>query len=216
MKSEFLRRLFYTTAVALLLLGGACVAPAHVGAQQSQSTETITLLIDATSPTGLKISGSVVITRHFGSGPANDDFTFAGMIDGKQANVAGSGSESWSAGGQAQISLDSITQWNAPAARPGTGISLNLVQDAGNVATLNGIPVALNAKLLPPGSGNASYMVTNAGQGTAMIYSLPRTGSGPDGMRPMDVAMLLSAAGTVFLALGIHLGRNHKRRKSPR
>lgn len=179
--------------LALFALALCCAAAVHAPQRASAQPgqETVTAQINITLPTGEQVTGAIVNRRQLGSA-VRSTWTFSGMASGQPVQAAGTATERWLGGGQLEIAMETITSYQVgskPSATnpdgtpyvPSPLLQTVLIADVGNgVLTVRGIPLAisagsLGAKLYPPGSGDISYVVTSAGQGPAVITSIPNT-----------------------------------------
>ena len=207
--------------LALLALALCCAAALHTprraGAQPGQ--ETVTAQINITLPTGEQVTGAIVNRRLLGS-EVQSTWTFSGMASGQPVQAAGTATERWLGDGQLEIAMETITSYQVGSQPPATNpdgtpyvpsplLQTVLIEDVGNgVLTVRGIPLAisagpLGARLYPPGSGDISYVVTNAGQGPAVITAIPntadRTVSSARPLLPALAGLLLAATAVAAL-----------------
>lgn len=171
--------------------------------------ETVTIQVDSSAPNGAKIVGTVTIKRTPGS--PTSQVIFHGTINGKPADATANATESWSGSTNDKIHVTEITSWNAAVARPGL-MDIELSQAGAGLVTVNGIPLAINGSIAPPGSGDMTYMVTNPGSGEQNVGLLPQTGEGSILSDPNLLSGIMVAMGAAILILGLRLGRRAGRR----
>jgi hypothetical protein len=171
---EVLVKIFRTIQLLVLSLGLLAILP--LGAQAATAIETVTMQVNLTSPRGMKVIGTVVAYRTLGS-VVNTELSFNGMINGAPASGNATAVEHWLGNGKEDIEITGVSNWRGPvdALAP---MNLHLEQHGSGVISVNGVPVAMNGVLQPPGSGDLSYTFTDAGQGSHDIGTLPNTGLG--------------------------------------
>ncbi len=199
--------------VRWLVLGLLAITLLPLGAQaQTAGTEVVTIQVDVTTPAGTKVMGTVVARRQCGS-PTTTELTFNGMINGYPATARATAVERWSGDSSAQIEITNITQWEAPVGKPNP-ITLNIVQTAPGLVTVNGVPVAIDGTLKAPCGGRTTYTVTNPGQGEEQIVLLPSTGEGPLFAHPLVIVSMLIVPGILMVLFSAVLGRRAGKRKA--
>jgi hypothetical protein len=164
------------------------VSPAPTFAEPSPVTETVTVQVDGTTPAGTHVIGTLVVQRTAGS--TEIALEFRGTVDGNPAAATAKAVEKWQGNDSAEITVTEITSWDAPLPRPDL-MTVQLAEAGPNLITVNGIPMATDAPLAAPGSGSASYVITNPLQGLGQVTYLPRTGEGPAMGNPLLVVALL-------------------------
>jgi hypothetical protein len=187
----------------VLLMLAATMFTGHAWAQAA-STETVTIQLDSTTPMGTHLIGALVIKRTVGTGQAA--LSFDGTINGLPASATANATETWPSGDRGEITVTEITSWNASVPRP-NAMKVELAQVGPGVVTINGIPMAASGAIRPPGSGSATYTVTNPGQGTDPLSLLPKTGDGGVLADPLLVVGFLVAIGPALVVLGTLLGK---------
>lgn len=194
-----------------LLMTAALFAPVSsfaAGQHDVLKSETVTIQVDVTLPSGTSVVGTVVVQRT--PGAATTHVSYNGTIKGKPANATAEVTETWS-GNTDKIHVVAITSWNAVVRQP-TISDFELTWIGNGLITVNGIPFAINAPLEGPGTGNHTYVVTMPGSGSQDVKTLPQTGSGSLLSDPMMLSGLLVAVGAGLLLLGITLSRRAGRR----
>lgn len=198
-------RIARIVGLILLFMLAVTMFPVGVAAQASDpATETVTIQLDGTTPTGMQIIGALVVKRTPGTGKA--DLKFNGTINGQPASATATATETWSGNGTAVIKVTEITSWNSSMPKPAL-MNIELVQVSAGLLTLNGIPMAASGSLLPPGSGNASYVVGNAGEGVDTLVFLPNTGQGGVLAGPLLIAGFLVTICPMLVAFGALLNK---------
>ena len=187
-------RLISVLALSTFLVAAA---PLSVGAQAQ--TETVTILVDFTTPAGTQITGTVVGVRQC-SDSTLTDLTFSGMVNGQLANASASVVEHWAGNSSARFDRIEIREWRVGLERPGA-TELLLVQTAPGLLSVNGVPVAVDGELVAPCGGRTSYTLTNPGRGTQDIVLLPATGGGSLLSDPLVIVMLMVSPGIVLVLL---------------
>jgi hypothetical protein len=168
-------------------------------------TETVTIQVNFTLPSGQSVIGTVVAHRIVGN-PTQTELNFTGMIDGSPATATAEATETWSGDSQATLTITKITSWNASVGQPDP-LTINVVQTAPGLLTVNGLPVAMNGLLHAPACGTSTYTFTNPGQGPTAIVGLPNTGAGPLLADPLAIAVLLIVSGLLVVLLGLGMGK---------
>ena len=190
----------------VLLVGLFAVALLPLGAVAAQaSTETISIQVNTTTPSGTSVIGTVVARRTLG-GIVDTHLTFNGMINGAPASLAAEATERWTGDGQASIEITRITDWQASVPQPAV-ISLNVTQTGPGLVSINGVPMAMDGLLAAPGKGRTTYTMTNPGQGPAQIVALPNTGMGFSPIDPLLIVGLLITPGLALVLLSSLLRR---------
>jgi len=193
-----MRKMTFVLTLLVVALSGLGLFPQATKAQQTNPpAEIITLQTDVTTPTGMHVTGTVLVKRYAGS-PVTDDVTFTGMINGAPATAHVTGSELWKSASEADFTIDSILDWSMGVPKPSVPLTLNVVQVSPQLITVDGLPFAISGQLQPIGSGAANFVITNSGVGTQPISILPKTGQ--------DLALtalLLAATGILMFAMGL-------------
>lgn len=197
------------TVCLLALLGILSVGFAPRGAAARAGMETVTILLDFTTPNGVQVTGTIVAKRQMGTATLTEA-TFNGMVNGQPASATATGGEKWSGNTVAEFDLTSFTQWNVGLARPGP-MKIVVSQAAPGLVTINGIPMAIDGNLAAPGMGRTSYKVTNPGQSTGEIVFLPRTGDGAVLASPLMIVALMIGPGILLVLLSGLLRKLGKR-----
>ena len=198
-----MRRIAIIVSTLALLVAVVAVAPAATFAPEpSPATATLTLQLDGSTPAGTHVIGTLVVQRTAGS--TEISLEFRGTVDGHPATATAKATERWQGSDSAEIAVTEITSWDAPLPRPGP-MTIQLAQAGSNLITVNGVPLATDAPLAAPGSGNRSYVITNPLQGQGEVTFLPRTGEGPAMGNPLLVVALL-VFGIPLLALSVMAG----------
>jgi hypothetical protein len=153
--------------------------------------ETVTIQVDTTAPTSQVI--------------------FHGTINGKPADATAEATEDWTSNSNDKIHVTKITSWHASVGQPKT-LDIELSQAGPGLITINGIPMAINGSIVPPGGGDRMYMVTNPGSGEQNVGLLPQTGEASFLSDPNMVATLVMALGAGILIFGLSLGKRAGRR----
>lgn len=207
MKKRFWLNVLLVTfglAVGLML-------PLRTSAQSS--SETITAQVTLMLPSGQSMSGAFVDHRTLGAG-VQSTWTFNGMIDGLPAKAAGTATERWLGDGQLEVTMTSITEFTVAGQTPAQNadgspfvpqslLQTLVIENSGaGVVTVRGIPLAMGGELLPPGSGDMAYSVTNAGQGPQRVTSIPNTSTGEATPASPVVPAITLIVGLALLALG--------------
>lgn len=182
------------------LLSVLALLPRTVMAQEPV-TETITVQVNVTLPTGNAVIGTIVAQRTYGAEVVITG-TFNGMLDGKPFSVSGSAIEHWVSDTQVAVEVTSI---NVPGMAQANSLlrTYQVVQSSPGLVLVEGMPIAVDAPLVPPRRGTASvqsanYTVTNAGAGPQILTQLPNTAGGIGG-HPFVMAGLLVAVGSGLL-----------------
>jgi hypothetical protein len=205
-----MRRIAIIVSTLALLVAAAGVSPARTYAhgayaqEPSPATETVTVQLDASTPAGTHVIGTLVVQRTAGS--TETGLEFRGTVDGNPATATAKATERWQGGDSAEITVTEITSWDVPLPRPQL-MTVKLAAAGPNLITVNGIPVATNAPLAAPGSGNSSYVVTSPLQGLGEITFLPRTGAGPVVGDPLLVVALLVFGIPLLALMGLLVGK---------
>ncbi len=200
-----MRQITRIASLSLMFMLAFTFFPGGAGAQAAKSnTETVTIQVDAATPTGVHVTGTLVVTRALGTGQAG--LKFNGTIEGKPASATANATEVWSGSGKSAINVTEITSWNASVPKPAL-MKIELSQAGPGVILFNGVPMATSADLVAPGSGNISYVVTNPGKGVDTITMLPRTGEGVTQSDPLMIAGFLVIIGPLMVLLGIALSK---------
>lgn len=205
--STFLKIAALAFTLALLIAGA--FGPAAAAAQGG--SETVTAQVTLTMPTGEQVSGTMVTHRALGA-TIQSTWTFSGMLNGQLARAAGTATERWLGEGRLEVAMTAITEFTVggePIARnpdgtpyiPQSLLQTVVIEDTGNgVVNVRGVPLAIGGPLLPPGSGDVSYVITNAGAGTRSITTLPNTAD----QAPQAAGMLAPIlAGAALSILGL-------------
>lgn len=209
-----MKRFLHSTLIMVGMLFVALLPT--IAAAQQPSTETVTVQVRGTLPTGTIVIGTVVVQRTCGS-PVTSQFTFNGMVNGHQAQFTGTMHENWLGNGKEEVevlstSVPGLVLGESPLRK------VVLAQTGANTIAVDGIPVAIDGTLVQPCGGRTSYTVTNIGQGSRTIQQLPNTASNqvldraPWLMQPYVIPGLFIAAG-VLLLLASRLFRD---RRQPR
>ncbi len=208
-----MNRIFHVAGWLMLMAGLLATGLLPAGAQaQTTGTETVVIKVDVTTPSGTKVMGTVVARRQCGS-PTTTELSFNGMINGYPATATAMAVERWSGDSSAQIEINQITQWEAPVGRPNP-ITLNIVQTAPGLVTVNGVPVAIDGTLKAPCGGRTTYTVTNPGKGGEEIVLLPSTGQGPFFAHPLVIVGMLVTPGILLVLVSSLLNRWNARHKA--
>jgi hypothetical protein len=169
-------------------------------AQAASGPEVLTIYVDLAMPGGKALVGAFVVQRQI-SGPQGS-WSFNGMLDGRHLTANGTANERWDAKGLGTIELTAIsapgvTLTNIPVR------SVTISTGNGGLITLVGVPFAVSGPINPPGAGDATLMVTNAGQGARVIRSLPNT-AGTPAITVELIVMVLGVLGAALLIAGLH------------
>ncbi|MEP6776722.1 MAG: hypothetical protein ABJA50_14100 [Chloroflexota bacterium] len=218
-----MKRITQIAGLALLFMMALAIVPRGAWAQTTSapssfvavqaartSDEYVTVQIDGATPTGVHIVGTLVVRRTLSTGEAN--LSFNGTVEGQPASASAIASETWAGTGKDELNVTSITSWNAPVPQPSL-MNVHLSQVGPGLLTINGIPMATSAELLPPGSGNQTYVVTNPGVGEDSVAFLPQTGSGGAMLDPLMIAMFLVTIGPLLVVVGIVISKISKGRR---
>jgi hypothetical protein len=162
-----------TACKIILAASFLLLLPVAAGAQ-AVNLETVTIQVDVTAPTGTQVTGTVLVKRQ--PGTTRDDISFVGIINGSSVSLKATGTEAWSSPTDATLTVDTITQWDSGLGVPALPVVLHISQSSAGLLSINGVTVAFNGQLKAPGSGSASYVVTNPGSGAKEIALLPKTG----------------------------------------
>ena len=173
MKHLTIKRAALWLCASLLALTLLPLAAQATGLQR----ETVTILVDFTTPTGTTILGTIVGHRIVDV-PTTTEYTFTGTVNGLPAHASATVTERWADDGHAQIEVTALPDWQIPGVDP-TVRQFSVVQIAKNLITVNGLPVAIDGNLQAPGGGRTTYIATNPGRGPLEILALPNTGVGP-------------------------------------
>ncbi len=184
---------------ALLVLGFGVLAflPSLTMAQGQQ--ESLTIQLNLSTPSGIPLTGTFVARRTLGT-PITAAWTFSGLLQGQPFKATGTAVDRWLGDGKEEIEMTSYTSWESAVPQPPL-MTISLQQVGDGVIAVEGIPLAVNGKLLPPGSGNQVFMATNAGQGARPVTSLPNTTDFPHLTSLMIGGAVLSGAAILCLAL---------------
>ncbi len=196
--------------IVAMLLTALALLPALTMAQRQR--ETLTIQLDFKTPAGTPVTGTFVAHRTLGA-TVTADWTFNGLVQGRPVSASGTAVDRWHGDGKEEIEITSFTSWQMGVPQP-PPMTISLAQVSDGVLTVQGLPLAVNGKLLPPGSGNQVFMATNAGQGSQPVTSLPNTAGSPHVTSLIVGGAVVSAAAILCLALGRllqaqrRLGRN--------
>jgi hypothetical protein len=209
----FSRRLFMTRVlrivpILLVSLFALILQPGNAAAAAT-CTETVTVQVNFTMPDGHSVIGTVVAHRTIGD-TTQTTLNFTGMINGSPATATAEGTELWTSDSQATLAITKFTSWNASVGQPDP-LTVNVVQTAPGLLTVNGLPVAMNGLLHAPACGTSAYTFTNPGQGPTQVAVLPNTGAGPFLADPALVAVLLMLAGFMLVLASRVLGKRARR-----
>lgn len=198
--------------LVLLTLSLSLLLPLQVAAQGG--SETITAQLSFTLPSGEPVSGTLVNRRSLGA-QISSTWTFNGMINGQQFTSAGNAVERWLGDGQLEIQMTEVTEFAVAGQPPMTNpdgtpyVPQGLLQTVvvsdlgGGMLSVRGVPLALSGGLLPPGSGDLNYVLTNAGQGSSSLSQIPNTAQyTPVPTSSVPVTPILALC-TLALSLGI-------------
>jgi hypothetical protein len=175
-------------ALLTLALGVALALPLVAAAQGSR--ETTSLQVSVTLPDGQQLSGSVVDQRVLGPS-ITSDWSFNGMLNGKPASAAGAAEQRWLGDGKLEVTLTDVTAFSLDGRSVPTNIEGKpdvpqligqtlLVETTGDgIVTVRGIPLAIGGTLLPPGSGDQTFVITNAAAGTGQVSEIPNATAAP-------------------------------------
>jgi hypothetical protein len=193
-----MQHIFRLLTIVLLAL---VFAPSISQAQQQKRTEIVTVQLSGRTPLGTGVIGTVVVNRTCDS-VVTSDVVFNGTVNGLPARFTGKVIERWLGPGREEIEVLSTTLnglvLNLPPIR-----TFNLTQTSPNLIFLDGLPIAINGNLEPPCSGRLSYIVTNVGQATAPITSLPNTANLPGWLfHPFSITLGLIGGGMLLLGMG--------------
>jgi hypothetical protein len=190
-------RVLHIVPILLVSLFALILQPGNAAAAAATCTETVTVQINFTMPGGHAVIGTVVAHRTIGD-TTQTTLSFTGMINGSPASATAEGTELWTGDSQATLAITKITSWNASVGQPDP-LTVNVVQTAPGLLTVNGLPVAMNGLLHAPACGTSAYTFTNPGQGPTNVAVLPNTGAGPLLADPMLLAGLLVLVGVVLV-----------------
>lgn len=193
-----MNRLIRSACILTLTMFSLVFLPMSTFAADGKS-ETVTVEVNTTTPSGVSIIGTLVIHRQ-GGAEVNSNLSFNGMVNGSPASAEATATENWSGDGQAQITINEITAWNSTLPRP-ANLTISLSQTSAGLVSLNGIPMAIDGLLQQPFSGRTSYTVTGAGKGSSQIVMLPRTGDGQLILDPLWIVGLLVVPGLVLITI---------------
>src|SRR4051794_39212771 len=137
--------LLSATMLALALLPASSFA-------QATNTETVTMQVDVTLPSGTHVVGTVVAKRTIINPSETDtELTFNGTINGYPASATATAVERWSDDGHATIEITKITSWKARDVDQPPPMDLVIAQAGPGLITVNGVPVAMDGQLQAPG-----------------------------------------------------------------
>jgi uncharacterized Zn-binding protein involved in type VI secretion len=192
----------------LYLLIAAMAALTLPSTSAAQGTiETVVVQIDGTTPFGTHMIGTVVVKRDCSTTNSfRSEASFNGMMNGRPVAFSGTMIERWLGNGSEEIEvlstdIQGTVNWKPPVR------TFTIVQTGPNSVTVEGIPAAISGKLEPPCSGRTAYVVTNAGQGSTQIASLPNTASEavpPQGPAALPFALTIGLTAGLGAALLIH------------
>lgn len=186
-------------SLLVLSLFALSLAPSGASAQAAVS-ETITVQINATTPAGTRIIGTAVAKRRCGAATLTD-LMFNGTINGLPASAAATATERWSSNSVGELTVNEPTEWNMASLGKPDGLTLNVVQTAPGLITVNGVPMAIDGDLMSPCGGRTTYLVTNPGQGATQVVFLPRTGDGPLALHPLVIVGMMLVPGLFMIML---------------
>lgn len=192
-----MKKLFYTLFICVLLNTLCALRSVAASAPEILSVNVNVTLLSHT------LIGTYVVQRNTTGAP--ESWTFNGMLDGKRGTANGTITERWDANGHGTLELITFSS---------TGIAFDQIPtrtitlDAGTdvIFTLLGVPFAIKGTISPPGAGNASIFITNAGQGTQLIQELPNT-SGDASYSSATIAGAMITCGLPLLSLGLRWRR---------
>jgi hypothetical protein len=203
-------RLLHGAPRLLLLLFALALLPLTAAAEEIP-TQTVSIQVNISAPSGASIIGTIVARRTGGAG-VTTELSFTGMMNGAPASMKGTAVERWTGDNQSQLQLTSITEWHAAVAQPSL-LTLDISQSSPDVFYVNGVVFAIDHALQAPFGDRNSYVITMPGQGTSQIKVLPNTGDGP-GITPLMIVGLLIGPGIVLVLLGSLLRKGTARRSS--
>jgi hypothetical protein len=130
------------------------------------------------------------------------DVVFNGTVNGLPARFSGKVIERWLGPGRQEVEVLS-TDLNGLVINLPPIRTFTLTQTSPNIVFLDGLPIAINGTLEEPCSGRLSYIVTNIGQATAPITSLPNTTNIPGWLlHPYIITAGLISSGLLLIGLG--------------
>jgi hypothetical protein len=164
-----------------LILAGLAFVLLAGGPQRAAAAplgETVTVLVDVTTPAGTSVVGTVMVQRSC-TATTSAEYMFNGTVNGLPASAGVSAIERWTGGGHADITITAIHDWHIAGVEPSI-LTVGLLQTAPGLLGVNGVPLAVDQRVQVPCAGPSTYMVRNAGQGQIAIALLPNTGMGAD------------------------------------
>jgi hypothetical protein len=186
-------------------LGAALALALPRTAAAQGGSETITAQVTLTMPSGERVAGTLVNRRTLDAA-VHSTWTFNGMLNGQPVRAGGEAAERWLGDGKLEIAMTKITEFtvnNGPVATnpdgspyiPQSLLQTVVIETSGDgVVSVRGIPIAIGGKLLPPGSGDQSYVVSNAGAGAGRVTAIPNTADRAPAAAPLYTPALAGAA----------------------